>query len=174
MDYKEQLKRDYPTTTYKSVVGHKSKTALVSRFIVMIISIVAEILFIFIAVGENEIDINNVLIIILGLIIIYLIYYCIREFPKPKNMVECDNKGIYLNYTKKTIFISYNDVIDIKYDIMYRNKFKIYGLKPVFSGWLRISSVNGDYRIGVVSDVMKAAQHINELTNLKDKYIKTS
>lgn len=83
-------------------------------------------------------------------------YEMIITLIKPKNVVERDKYGIYLNYSKKkTIYILVRDINNVRGEEI-QSRYKNFSF-----GKLTIWTKNKKYKIGVVNEVKRVASYID-------------
>ena len=83
-------------------------------------------------------------------------YEMIITLIKPKNVIERDKYGIYLNYSKKkTIYILVRDINNVRGEEI-QSRYKNFSF-----GKLTIWTKNKKYKIGVVNEVKRVASYID-------------
>ena len=88
----------------KTPLGEKSVKFIVLESLVFFPSLIAVILCIIGYIKTAEIEFI-LLSILLMLILIFLGFILFATLVKPKIIIEYDNSGIYLNYSKKKLYI---------------------------------------------------------------------
>ena len=104
---------------------------------------------------DTKEDVAIIFIILFGGFFIFFSYEIINTLIKPKNVIERDEYGIYLNYSKKkTIYILVRDIEGVLAEKV-NTRYKTYSF-----GKLTIWTKNKKYKIGVINEVEKAESYI--------------
>ncbi len=115
--------------------------------------IVALMVYLYIDTKE---DAAIIFIILFSGFLIFFSYEMIFTFIKPKNVIERDEYGIYLNYSKKkTIYILVRDINNVRGEEI-QSRYKNFPF-----GKLTIWTKNKKYKIGVINEVKKVASYID-------------
>lgn len=148
----------------KQPLGEKSYKYIILQIIGSLILLLSEVLCIF-ALIDTLVYSFIIFIILIFILIIISIYLSIKTIIKPKYIVEYDESGIYLNYTKnKTIYILIRDIEYIK----KRNtkaRYYIYSF-----GNLIIKTKTKKYKIGVIKNLKETRDYIYSRIAYKYKY----
>ena len=104
---------------------------------------------------DTKEDVAIIFIILFGGFFIFFSYEIMNTLIKPKNVIEHDEYGIYLNYSKKKIiYILVKDIDDVLAEKV-KSRYKTYSF-----GKLTIWTKNKKYKIGVINEVEKAESYI--------------
>ncbi len=103
-----------------------------------------------------------IFIILFGSFFVFFAYETINTLIKPKNVIERDEYGIYLNYSKKkTIYILIRDIDSVLAE-KNSSRYKTYPF-----GKLTIWTKNKKYKIGVINEVERVESYINSRNSYK-------
>lgn len=117
-------------------------------------SLIAVVLCIIGYIKTSEIEFILVNIILL-FCLIFIGCTMIKTLKLPKIVIEYDNSGIYLNYSKKkTIYILIRDIERVTYNIPHAR------LVTYSFGTLIVETKTKKYRIGIIKDVEKVRKYI--------------
>lgn len=148
----------------KQPLGEKSYKYIILQLIGSLILLLSEILCIFAFIDSLE---YSFIIFIILIFILLLIsgYLSIQTIIKPKYIVEYDESGIYLNYTKnKTIYIL---IKDIEYIEKRNTKARYHSYS---FGNLIIKTKTKKYKIGVIKNLKETRDYIYSRIAYKYKY----
>lgn len=148
----------------KQPLGEKSYRYIILQLIGSLILLLSEILCIFAFIDSLE---YSFIIFIILIFILLLIsgYLSIQTIIKPKYIVEYDESGIYLNYTKnKTIYIL---IRDIEYIEKRNTKARYHSYS---FGNLIIKTKTKKYKIGVIKNLKETRDYIYSRIAYKYKY----
>ena len=148
----------------KQPLGEKSYKYIILQLIGSLILLLSEILCIFAFIDSLE---YSFIIFIILIFILLLIsgYLSIQTIIKPKYIVEYDESGIYLNYTKnKTIYIL---IRDIEYIEKRNTKARYHSYS---FGNLIIKTKTKKYKIGVIKNLKETRDYIYSRIAYKYKY----
>lgn len=138
----------------KTPLGEKSVKFIVLESLVFFPSLIAALLCIIGYIKTAEIEFI-LLSILLMLILIFLGFILFATLVKPKIIIEYDNSGIYLNYSKKkTIYILIRDIESVISNIPQARLF------TYSFGTLTIETKTKKYRIGIIKDVENVRRYI--------------
>ena len=139
----------------KKVLAEKSIKYMLVIGIVLTIFLTFTVLFFTKFIGDRDVTLLAFGIIFSGLDTICLAII-IKCALRPKNMIEYDNYGIYLNYIKITVYLRYKDISHARAENT-RGK----GIEYKF-GDLCIWANDEIYKIGAIKDAKEAADFINK------------
>lgn len=148
----------------KQPLGEKSYKYIILQLIGSLILLLSEILCIFAFIDSLE---YSFIIFIILIFILLLIsgYLSIQTIIKPKYIVEYDESGIYLNYTKnKTIYIL---IRDIEYIEKRNTKARYHSYS---FGNLIFKTKTKKYKIGVIKNLKETRDYIYSRIAYKYKY----
>ena len=138
----------------KKVIGVKSYKFIILISIGFIVGLILSIIFLY----EYSVLFRGITLIfgILSIICtLYAGYILIKAFVKPKNIVEVDDKGVYLNYSKnRVIYILFRDIENVFGDSMSTSK-----VNYKF-GTLHLQAKNKRFKIGVVKNILETEKYI--------------
>lgn len=148
----------------KKIIGKKSYKAIVLFAITYIILMSIYFLFLYSYFWlDNELCL--IFSIIIGILLIYLGYILFQMIILPKNAIECDDFGIYLNFTKKhSIYLLYRDIDSVHFE-NERGR----GITYKF-GKLYIYTNNKKYKIYEIDNVNYTYKFIKNRILYKYKY----
>lgn len=148
----------------KQPLGEKSYKYIVLQLIGSFILLISEIICIFAFI--DSLNYSFIIFIVLIFILLLIsVYLSIQAIIKPKYIVEYDESGIYLNYTKnKTIYIL---IRDIEY-VEKRNTRARY-ISYSF-GNLIIKTKTKKYKIGIIKNLKETKNYIYSRIAYKYKF----
>lgn len=148
----------------KQPLGEKSYKYIILQLIGSLILLLSEILCIFAFIDSLEYSFI-IFIILIFILLLISIYLSIQTIIKPKYIVEYDESGIYLNYTKnKTIYIL---IRDIEYIEKRNTKARYHSYS---FGNLIIKTKTKKYKIGVIKNLKETRDYIYSRIAYKYKY----
>ena len=91
------------------------------------------------------------------------VYSLVRAvFVRPKNMVEVDDNGVYLHYSKRTtVYLSFKSI-----ESVYAKRDSARGIKYSF-GSLHLKTKDRRYKIGVLKNVSEVEEYIRSKITYK-------
>ncbi len=148
----------------KNPIGEKSYKFVVLQFILCVVCVLSIIIGI---KGYIETFVSTfiLLIIILFIVLCMSFYILVATLIKPKYIIEYDESGIYLNYSKKkTIYILIRD-------IEYIEAHKIPARYITYSfGYLIIKTKQKKYKVGVIKNLKQTENYIHSRIAYKFKW----
>lgn len=104
--------------------------------------------------------------LLMSICLIFILYLLINAVSRPKNIIEADAKGVYLNYNKsKTVYILFKDI-----DNTFSNKVSAMHGKIYLFGNLEIKTKDKTYKIGIIDNVDEVSKYIYSKIAWKFKY----
>ena len=138
----------------KKVIGVKSYKFILLETIGFVVGLILTILFLY-DYSRTSREICLLFGIVTLVSVIFVAYLLIKFLIKPKNTVEVDGKGVYLNFSKKkVIYILFRDI-----DNVYGDKISAWNANYEF-GILYIFVKNKRYKIGVINDIKETEKYI--------------
>lgn len=138
----------------KKQLGEKSIKFVILEFIVILISLMSVIICLVLYINYEVIE--SILLALLSFILFIITsYLAINTIIKPKYIIEYDDSGVYLNYTKKkSTYILFKDIENIIETIPF-SKYLKYSF-----GSISIITKNKKYKIGIIKDIKVVKKYL--------------
>ena len=138
----------------KKQLGEKSIKFIILESIGILISLIMITICIILYINYEAIE--SILLALLSFILFIITsYLTINTIIKPKYIIEYDESGVYLNYTKKkSIYILFKDIENITETIPF-SKYIKYSF-----GSIRIITKNKKYKIGIIKDIKVVKKYL--------------
>ena len=147
-------------------IGTKSHKYILLEIVAFVISIIFLLLFLY-DYSQTTREICLVFGILSFCFVIITSYLLVKVFIRPKNIVQVDEKGIYLNYSyNRKIYILFRNIENVYGDrISTMTRGAIYKF-----GTLYIQTKDKKYKIGVMNDIQEIEKYIYSKIAWKFKY----
>ena len=138
----------------KKQLGEKSIKFVILEFIVILISLMSVIICLVLYINYEVIE--SILLALLSFILFIITsYLAINTIIKPKYIIEYDDSGVYLNYTKKkSTYILFKDIENIIETIPF-SKYLKYSF-----GSISIITKNKKYKIGIIKNIKVVKKYL--------------
>lgn len=147
------------TKAYKYIYLHLMGIGLILIFLIPIISLYIHCKGDYI---DDREDIMIIMMVILGGFILFSLIKIILFLLKPKNIIEQDSYGIYLNYTKrKAVYILSKDIENVSRENI-KSRYHTFDF-----GNIIIETKYKKYKIGVINNVNEIEKIIYSLIRYK-------
>lgn len=150
----------------KKTLGTKSYKFIFLETVAFFISVILSLLFIY-DYSQTTREISLIFGILSICCIVFVSYILTKALIRPKFIVEVDEKGVYLNFSKKRIvYILFRDIENVYGDrISALTRGTIYKF-----GTLYVQTKNKKYKIGVINDIQEIEKYIYSKIAWKFKY----
>ncbi len=150
----------------KKTIGTKSYKFILLETVAFVISVILSLLFLY-----DYIEKTREICLIFGILslccIVFLVYILTKAFIRPKYIVQVDEKGIYLNFSKnRIVYILFRDIENVYGDRIS----ELTGGVIYKFGTLYVQTKNIKYKIGVINDIQEIEKYIYSKIAWKFKY----
>jgi len=154
----------------KQALGYKSNKMLFLFLLLFIIDFALVIFILYEYFKDKELLIL-ICDILFAVILIPFGYNVFKTILKPFVIIEYDDKGLYINYSKKDVlFIQFKDIFEVD-KINLKAKYKEYK-----SGFIIIKTKEKKYKIGILQNVNEVYKFISKRISWRENittYIKS-
>lgn len=149
----------------KKVLGVKSYKFILLEFVGFVAGTILSILLIYAYLRHSK-TYCLLLSIISFVCALAACYFIIRTLIRPKNMVEYDDKGVYIHFGyNKTVFVLFSEITNVFSIPVSGGHGMIYRF-----GTLYIHTKTNQYKIGTMNDVEDVEQFVRSHMTYKSKY----
>lgn len=150
----------------KKTIGTKSYKFILLEIVAFVIGLILSLLFMY-----DYLQTTRVICLIFGILslcfVVFVVYILTKALIRPKNIVQFDEKGIYLNFSRnRMVYILFRDIENVYGDrISALTRGVIYKF-----GTLHVQTKNKKYKIGVINDIQEIEKYIYSKIAWKFKY----
>ena len=148
----------------KKTIGTKSYNFILLEIVAFVIGSILSLLFIY-DYSQTRREICLIFGILSLCCVVFIVYILSKAFIRPKNIIQVDEKGLYLNFSKnRVVYILFRDIENVYGD-------RISALRAIYKfGTLHIQTKDKKYKIGVVNNVLEIEKYIYSKIAWKFKY----
>ena len=148
----------------KKTIGTKSYKFILLEIVALIIGLILLILFMY-DYSQTRREICLIFGTLSLCFVVFLVFTLTKCFIRPKNIVQVDEKGIYLNFSRnRIVYILFRDVENVYGD-------RILARRVIYKfGTLYVQTKNKKYKIGVINDIQEIEKYIYSKIAWKFKY----